>query len=290
LAKGKLFRLRPPADVAHEMERLAEQGIDTFHLCDAEFNLPEQHALDVCEALIARGLGGRIRWYAYLAVTPFSGELAARMSRAGCVGINFTADAAHPGMLATYRQPHRREHLERAVRLCREHRIAVMLDMLLGGPGETPETLAETITVFQQLNPDCAGAALGVRLYPGTPMAALAAAEGPLDANPSIRRHDTGPVDLLQPTFYLSSALGERPARLVRELIGDDPRFFPPEDETPATPTAPADHNYNTNLPLAEAIAAGERGAYWDILRRLRTSATAPNRPNETATRATPLD
>ena len=270
LAKGTAFRLRPPADVAREMEHLAHQGSDTFHLCDAEFNLPERHALDVCGALIDRGLGGRIRWYAYLAVTPFSRELARQMSRAGCVGINFTGDAAHPGMLATYRQPHRREDLEQAVRLCREHRLAVMLDMLLGGPGETPETLAETIAAFQQIDPDCAGAALGMRLYPGTPAAAIVAAEGPLETNPSLRRRYSGAVDLLQPTFYISSALGDHPARLVRQLIGHDRRFFPPEDETPGDDSVPGDHNYNANRQLADAIAAGERGAYWDILRRLR--------------------
>ncbi len=270
LAKGSTFRLRPPADVALEFERLVRQGIDTFHVCDAEFNLPPRHAIEVCDALIDRGLGSRIRWYAYLAVTPFSAELAQRMSRAGCVGINFTSDAAHAGMLATYGQPHRREHLDQAVRLCRENHIAVMLDMLLGGPSETPESLAETIAAFQQIDPDCAGAALGIRIYPGTPVAGMVAAEGPLETNPSIRRHDDGPVDLLRPTFYISSKLGDHPARLVRELIGDDSRFFPPEDDGPADAAAAGDHNYNANQQLADAIAAGARGAYWDILRQLR--------------------
>jgi radical SAM superfamily enzyme YgiQ (UPF0313 family) len=268
LAKGKTFRLRPPAEVVAEVEGLLAQGIDVLHLCDAEFNLPPAHALDVCDALIARDLGDRVRWYAYLAVTPFPAELAQRMSRAGCVGINFTSDAAHPQMLATYRQPHRREHLEQAVRLCRDNGMAVMLDMLLGGPGETSETLTETIRAFQEIGPDCAGASLGVRVYPNTPMAAIVAAEGPCEDNPNIRRHYDGPVDLIQPTFYISSALGENPARLVRELIDDDPRFFPPEEEAVESEAAPGDHNYNANQQLVDAIAAGERGAYWDILRR----------------------
>ena len=30
------------------------------------------------------------------------------------------------------------------------------------------------------------------------------------------------------------------------------------------------DYNYAGNTTLTEAIASGERGAYWDILRRLR--------------------
>jgi hypothetical protein len=31
-----------------------------------------------------------------------------------------------------------------------------------------------------------------------------------------------------------------------------------------------ADHNYNDNTELVEAIKKGARGAYWHILRRLR--------------------
>ena len=179
-----------------------------------------------------------MRWYAYLAVVPFSDELAGRMRRAGCVGINFTSDSTHPAMLSVYRQPHRREDVALAVARCRAHGITVMLDLLLGGPGETPETVAETIASIKSMEPDSVGAALGIRVYPGTRMEALLGAEGPLETNRGLRRHYSGPIDLLQPTFYISPALGDRPAGLVRDLIGDDPRFFPPEEEAGARPDA----------------------------------------------------
>jgi radical SAM superfamily enzyme YgiQ (UPF0313 family) len=268
LTKGRSHRLRPPETVADELEALLAQEVDVLHLCDPEFNLPLHHALQVCREIVRRQLGSRIRWYAYLAVTPFPEELAACMARAGCAGINFTSDAAHAGMLATYRQLHRYEHLKEAVTRCRRYGIATMLDMLLGGPGETPETAAESIEAFRRLDPDCAGAALGVRIYPGTGMAEIAAAEGPWEENGNLRRHYRGPIDLLQPTFYISSALGTEPARLVRDLIGDDPRFFPPALEGPSADSD--DHNYGDNQLLARAIADGQRGAYWHILRRLR--------------------
>lgn len=270
LAKGRINRLRDPRDVANEVESLGKQGIDMLHLCDAEFNLPLEHAETVCDELVRRGLGGRVRWYAYLSVLPFPEDLARRMSAAGCVGINFTSDSAHPAMLATYGQPHREEDLVRAVRLCRDNGIAVMLDMLLGGPGETPDTVAHTIDAFRRIDPDCAGAALGVRVYPGTPIAAMIGQDGLRQNDANIRRHYQGPLDLLQPTFYISSALGRRPARLVQELIGGDRRFFPPEDEAaPETAGSTSDHNYNQNQTLVNAIAGGARGAYWDILRQL---------------------
>jgi hypothetical protein len=78
---------------------------------------------------------------------------------------------------------------------------------------------------------------------------------------------------LFRPTFYISKALGEQPAKLVRDLIGGDKRFFTPADETDIK--APenndtANYNYNENLPLVRAIREGARGAYWDILRQSR--------------------
>jgi len=289
LAKGPRPRLRRPTEVADEFEALLAQGIDLLHLCDSEFNIPRRHAVAVCQELIRRRLGRKVRWYAYMAVLPFDAELAHLMQKAGCLGINFTADAACLEILKTYCQKHRSADIKRAVQLCRRYGIAVMIDLLLGGPGETPDTLAETINFMKSLDADCFGAALGLRIYEGTAAAQLIRAQGPLETNPALRRRYAGPVEFCQPTFYISHHLGEQPARLVRDLIGGDDRFFEPSEDIPssgpahADPAAPLaastaarpasarDHNYNQNQQLIDAINAGARGAYWHILRRLRT-------------------
>ncbi|MDZ7617647.1 MAG: hypothetical protein U1E05_11620, partial [Patescibacteria group bacterium] len=142
---------------------------------------------------------------------------------------------------------------------------------------ETPETVAESIAYFKQIDPDCAGAALGIRLYPETAVTAQLQATGPLETNLGVHRRYEGPIDLLKPTFYVSPALGERPARLVCDLIAGDSRFFAPADDLPphesASPETPGGYNYNENTVLADAIAAGARGAYWDILRRIHGQA-----------------
>jgi len=272
LAKGPRVRLRSPVEVADEVEALLARDLDVLHLADSEFNAAQEHALAVCEMFTRRSFQTRLRWYTYMAVLPFDVELAAAMAQAGCVGINFTADSASPAMLKTYRQPHTPEDLANAVRLARDHGISVMLDLLLGGPGETPETLKATVDFIKRIGPDAVGAQLGVRVYPHTALADLVAVQGPLDANPSLRRRYSGPVDLFRPTFYISSALGDRPAKLVRELVGGDLRFFEPVDEGDRRDgDAASDYNYNDNTPLVDAIAAGARGAYWDILRKLRS-------------------
>ncbi len=273
LAKGTELRLRDPSEVADEVESLIAQGVELVHLCDSEFNIPRSHALAVCEEFIRRSLGDIIKWYTYMAVVPFDAELARSMREAGCVGIDFTGDSASHQMLKTYRQLHDKEDLALAVRLCRENGIKVMIDLLLGGPGETPETVAEAIEFVKQIGPDCAGAPLGVRVYPDTEMARIVELEGPLEDNPNLQRKYTGPVDFFKPTFYIPQALGPRPARLIKDLIDGDRRFFDPIEETTpgaATTAAPTDHNYNDNTQLAEAISQGARGAYWDILHKLR--------------------
>jgi radical SAM superfamily enzyme YgiQ (UPF0313 family) len=274
LAKGTALRLRNPSEVADEVQSLLSQGIDVLHLCDSEFNVPGTHALAVCKELNRRSLGDRISWYAYLSPVPFDADLAEAMARAGCVGINFTGDSACESMLRTYRQRHRREDLATAVKLCRLNKIAVMIDLMLGGPGETPQTVRETIDFIKKIDPDCAGAALGIRVYPGTAMEKIVAEELRDQTNTSIRRKYSGPVNLLKPTFYISEALGEHPAELVRDIIGGDKRFFEPAVEILNQATESSDaanYNYNENLLLTQAIREGARGAYWDILRQLQT-------------------
>ena len=91
--------------------------------------------------------------------------------------------------------------------------------------------------------------------------------------NPAIRRKYDGPINLLKPTFYISEALGENPAELVRDLIDGDKRFFEPacESQTEIPDDGDAsDYNYNENVMLTQAIEKGARGAYWHILRQLR--------------------
>jgi radical SAM superfamily enzyme YgiQ (UPF0313 family) len=274
LAKGTKLRLRKPAEVADEVESLINQGIEVLHICDSEFNIPRDHAYAVCEEFSRRSLGKRIHWYTYMAVVPFDAELAEVMRKAGCVGIDFTGDSACPSMLRTYRQPHLKEDLARAVRLCRANNIKVMVDLLLGGPGETAETVSETIEFVRRIDPDCAGAPLGIRIYPGTEMKHIIESERPAETSPSIHRKYCGPLDFFKPTFYISEALGPQPAKLVRDLIAGDDRFFEPMEEAEQDATegrVQRDHNYNDNTELVDAINRGARGAYWDILRQLRS-------------------
>jgi hypothetical protein len=119
---------------------------------------------------------------------------------------------------------------------------------------------------MRRIGPDCVGVSLGVRVYDGTPIADEVRRAGPLETNPALRGERSGNGNFVRPVFYLSPDLGPDPAALVRYIAGDDPRFF-----LPSGPDEARDYNYNDNDVLVRAIRDGARGAYWDILRRMRT-------------------
>ena len=254
VAKGIRSRVRSPESVADELECLLEQGIDHFHTCDSEFNLPERHAKEVCRELIRRGMGGRIRWYAYCTPAPFSKELAELMHEAGCVGINFGADNGNAEMLKRLGRGHGPGEIENCVTYCKAFGIATMLDLLLGSPGETDASILETLELMKRAEPDRVGVALGIRVYQGTRLAASLSKSGEVDLA----------TDATMPVFYTEPAVADTAATLIDKAIAGDRRFFFYDPNRPDV-----DYNYNANEVLTDAIKEGYRGAYWDILRRV---------------------
>jgi radical SAM superfamily enzyme YgiQ (UPF0313 family) len=69
--------------------------------------------------------------------------------------------------------------------------------LLLGGPGETRESVEESLAFARSLRLDDLRITVGIRIYPGTALARRAVAEGVIE----------GGDDLLRPRFYLASGL-----------------------------------------------------------------------------------
>jgi radical SAM superfamily enzyme YgiQ (UPF0313 family) len=242
--------------VVDELQRLLEQGIDHIHTCDSEFNLPYGHAVAVCKEIIRRNLGNKLRWYAYCSPIPFSRELAEMMNHAGCVGINFGVDSGDETMLERLKRGFGPHDILSAVQLCKEAGIVVMLDLLLGSPGETRQSIMATVELMQQAAPDRVGVALGVRVYPGTELAHLITQE-------ELTKGLVGSGDMSEPLFFLDPVIANKAFELLDRLIGNDERFFFFDPSRPDR-----NYNYNANQRIVDAIRAGYRGAYWDILRR----------------------
>jgi len=266
VAKGRKIRLMNPKEVVNELEVLLEEGVNYFHFCDSEFNLPEEHAKAVCQEIISRGIGGEIDWYAYCSPSPFSNELVRLMKLAGCRGVDFGVDNGNEDILKNLGRDFGKDEIKNTAGLCHRYGITFMFDLLLGGPGETPETVRETIDLMRETEPDRAGVMVGVRIYAGTELGNMVLKEGPMEENRNLQGKVRGNNDFFEPVFYVSGKVGEDVHSYIAELIGGDERFFfaTRDDQE-------SGYNYNQNRVLVEAIKKGYRGAYWDILRRLST-------------------
>ena len=141
-----------------------------------------------------------------------------------------------------------------------------MFDLLLGSPGETKESIETTVRLMKKIRPDRVGISIGVRLYPMTPLGRniMEMSKGALSDNPSLFGDMKDNESWLRPVYFCDAGLGEDVEDWLYGIVGDDPRFL-----LGRRTDANLDYNYNDNPELTEAIKAGHRGAYWDILRRI---------------------
>jgi radical SAM superfamily enzyme YgiQ (UPF0313 family) len=170
--------------VLDEIERTVsvarERGVGRVPIffADDEFNLPdERHPVAVLQGVVERGLTRNMSWRAYFNPTPFSAEFA-ELVRETNGHVSITVDSAADGLLETAQKPFRRRHLDALVALLGEHRVSADLGLIFGLPGETEDTIAETIGFVRSLPESIEVVySAGARVYPHTPLARIAEQE-----------------------------------------------------------------------------------------------------------------
>ena len=124
------------------------------------------------------------------------------LAAAGCTSVDFGSDSAAAAMLPALGKGFTVGELRKATRAAQDAGLDVCHSLLFGGPGETPETVAETVRVMDELAPTAVVAMVGLRIYPGTALAVLARGAG------LIGERDP----LLVPRFYAAGALAGDPS------------------------------------------------------------------------------
>jgi radical SAM superfamily enzyme YgiQ (UPF0313 family) len=191
-----MYRLKEPGSVADAVARLAATGLRDIEFVDSVFNAPLDHAMNVCAAL------ARVRHHARLQcleLNPlsFDDSLLTAMERAGFVGMGITLESASDPVLRGLKKGFTTREVHHAAEVVRRHRIPCAWIFLLGGPGETEETVKETLRFAgKQIRPqDVAFFNTGIRIYPGTELESIARSQGVLSR---------APEDMLSPVFYVS--------------------------------------------------------------------------------------
>ena len=198
LIEGSKVRMRTAQTVVDEIQAVREEhGIRHWFFVDNIFNMPIRHAKDICEEIAARQLD--IEWSGYLNPKFIDDELCDLMSKSGCKAIEFGTDSGSPTMIANLKKEFDPEDLRAASSRCHKYRLKFCHSLIFGGPGETQQTVTETIALMDELKPTAVIAMTGIRVLPGTGMVEIALRDGQIDADDN----------LLYPKFYISPALGD---------------------------------------------------------------------------------
>ncbi len=208
--EGRALRRFPPDGVARTAVQLQQAGARYLFVTDSVFNADAAHAEAVAAAFSRAGL--RLPWGAFFAPLAPPDGFYERMARAGCTHVEFGTEALSDRMLARIRKTFRAADAVAAHRAARAAGLHVAHFLLLGGPGETVETVDETLDVAESLSDAALFFFCGMRVYPGTELERIARREGRVAVGQS----------LLAPVFYEPPGLplAEIAARVERRADG----------------------------------------------------------------------
>jgi anaerobic magnesium-protoporphyrin IX monomethyl ester cyclase len=260
--------------VLDEIERTVagarERGVGRVSLffADDEFNLPdERHPIAVLQGILDRGLARHLTWRAYFNPTPFSAEFA-DLVRETNGHVSITVDSAADSLLETAQKPFRRRHLDGLIALLAEHEVSADLGLIFGLPGETEETIAETVEFVRSLPESIEVAySAGARVYPHTPLARIAQREPEW-----LVSHDD--PTFLTPTVYSRPWQPRELARRLEEQFDDLPHV---------NRVGVAYRSGETTLTDAYRVALSQNGrASWDEILERAAHDDSQRKPAET--------
>ena len=159
-------RVRSAENIVEELEYLGKLGITNIHMYADLFTVNRDHVISLCNLIIERGL--KIRWMCNSRVDYVDEEMLTLMGKAGCWLISWGIESANELVLKRARKGYKKEQAFKALKWARAAGIKNWGYFIIGLPGETEESIRETIDYAKQLPVDIALFHIAAP-YPGTP-------------------------------------------------------------------------------------------------------------------------
>jgi len=168
---GAKFRARSPKNVVDELEWLRDEyeaeGV-SFH--DDTLTLDRKRILDICDEIIERKI--RLAWGCQTRVDQVSREVLSKMRKAGCNEVSFGVESGCQRILDAVHKRVSIQQCENAIKWAKEEGLFVAVSTIVGYPGETKETMKQTLDLIHRIEPDDVWLCLATP-YPGTELRAL---------------------------------------------------------------------------------------------------------------------
>jgi anaerobic magnesium-protoporphyrin IX monomethyl ester cyclase len=159
-------RLLPPERVVQEIKLLYDKGIRNIHMYADLFTVNREQVMGICRLLIEQNL--KIRWTCNSRVDYVDEEMLAMMGKAGCWMISWGIESGNEAILKKAAKGANPKKAHEALRWARKAGIKNWGYFIIGLPGETLETIRETIDFSKTLPLELAIFHIAAP-YPGTP-------------------------------------------------------------------------------------------------------------------------
>ncbi len=168
---GYKWRARSPSNVLSEIEQaISDYNIEHVEFEDDNLTLDRKRAESIFDGLI--NLKKNITWSAHngVRIDTLDRNLVKKMKKSGCTRLNLAIESGNETMLNEMNKKLSLEKVTEMVRCCCEENIHTIGFLLVGYPGETKESFAETLAFFKKLLDIGLGgiAPFIVNPYPGT--------------------------------------------------------------------------------------------------------------------------
>jgi anaerobic magnesium-protoporphyrin IX monomethyl ester cyclase len=138
--------------VEKELDALHGLGVTTLTFLDDTFNVPKKRFQEILRLMIRKGYG--FHWNSFYRSDHGDPETIELMARAGCEGVFLGVESGSDEMLKRMNKTSRRRNYLEAIPLLQSAGVSCHTNLIIGFPGETYETVEETISLVEEAKPD----------------------------------------------------------------------------------------------------------------------------------------
>jgi radical SAM superfamily enzyme YgiQ (UPF0313 family) len=179
--------LKPTEAIAEELRTAYASGIRDVFFTDGIFNSELKYAKRVVRTVNSLDLPG-LTWSAYFTPKPFDDEFADLLAAGNPGPVIVSPDSLDDRVMRLLGKSFDTRHVTRFVERCRARGVKFRVSVVLGGPGETRESVRATARyINEHLESDEVTLNVGYRVLPETAMS---------------RELGLANDDILDPTFY----------------------------------------------------------------------------------------
>ena len=162
---GHKVRFHSADYFVQQIELLYEKGVTFFYFSDDTFTFKKDLMIEVCKKIIERGL--QIVWVAISRVNHVSEEILCWMRKAGCIQISYGVESGSEKIRDLLNKNIKTDQIKTAFALTTKYGILPRAYFIYGCPGESRDTIQETIDLIHEIKP-LAAIFYILDIFPGT--------------------------------------------------------------------------------------------------------------------------